>query len=132
MQPNALGRFFARPTLGRKTVSILLNLALVFSIFATLGSFPRTVHAAATVDTFTRAQNTNANGYGVWTVPAGVTQADVACWGGGGGGGDGNNTGGGGGGGGAFASSTVSSLVAGTAYTIFIGAGGATTTTDTG
>jgi len=64
-------------------------------------------------------------GYGEWTVPAGVTNASVACWGGGAGGGDGSTSGGGaGGGGGAFASTTLT-VMAGTKYTVFVGAGGA-------
>ena len=88
-------------------------------------SFPPEIQEAhATTDTFTLASGTNAAGYGSWIVPTGVTSADAACWGAGGGGGDGTNAGGAGGGGGAMASSTISSLVAGTQYTIFIGAKG--------
>jgi hypothetical protein len=70
-------------------------------------------------------------GYGSWVAPAGVTSADVACWGAGGGGGDGTNTGGGGGGAGAYAASTVS-VVPGTQYTINIPAGGAGATAAAG
>jgi len=59
-----------------------------------------------------------------WIAPTDVTSADVACWGAGGGGGVIANNGGGGGGGGAFASSTVA-VTPGTAYTVRVGAGGA-------
>lgn len=65
-----------------------------------------------------------------WTAPAGVTSADVACWGGGGGGGIIAASGGGGGGGGAFASSTVT-VVPGSIYSIVIGAGGTADTVAT-
>jgi len=94
---------------------------------------PEVQEARAATDTYTRASGTNADGYGSWVVPAGVTSAIVACWGGGGGGGDGlSGDGGGGAGGGAFASSTITSLVEGTQYTIYIGAGGGRATADGG
>jgi hypothetical protein len=63
-------------------------------------------------------------GYTTWTVPDGVDEAIIACWGGGGGGGDGNTTGQGGGGGGAFASSTVA-VSPSDVIRLFIGEGGA-------
>src|SRR3989338_1345833 len=111
-------RGFDRLTTGtlKKIVVPLLIFAWVFSLWPQV--------AWATTDTFSLTVGTNANRYGLWTVPAGATSADVACWGAGGGGGDGDATGGGGGGGGAFASSTIGSLVEGTSYTIFIGAKG--------
>ena len=99
----------------KKTIVPILIFVWAFSIWPQV--------AWATTDTFTLTLNTT-NNYGLWTVPAGVTSADVACWGAGGGGGDGDATGGGGGGGGAFASSTIGSLIEGTSYTIFIGAKG--------
>ncbi|MFN5224044.1 MAG: hypothetical protein ACK5DJ_07655, partial [Bacteroidota bacterium] len=61
---------------------------------------------------------------GTFTVPAGVTQITVECWGGGGsGGGTGANTakGGGGGAGGSYASSVLTSLTPGTIYTVTVG-----------
>ena len=122
-------------------VLFFLVFGLVFSPFVSYIPFPErfekvaqkfeVYEAYATTDVFTLASGTNSAGYGSWVVPGGVTSAIVACWGGGGGGKDGTDGGGGkGGGGGGFASSTVSSLVAGTQYTIFIGAGGAGGTSD--
>ncbi len=103
----------------QKSIAVMLVSVLVFSAAF---SFPTQAGASQT-DIFSTA------GFASWTAPAGVTSAIVACWGGGGagfGGTIGNNGGGGaGGGGGAFASSTVA-VTAGTQYTIFIGAGGAT------
>lgn len=60
-------------------------------------------------------------GANVWTLPAGVSTAIVACWGGGGGGGVITDDGGGGGGGGAFASTTLTGLTASSSYTITVG-----------
>lgn len=65
----------------------------------------------------------DSTGYTTWTVPDGVTQAIIACWGAGGGGGDGNGSGGGGGGGGAFAS-TTQSVSPSDVIRLFIGTGG--------
>lgn len=63
-------------------------------------------------------------GYAGWIAPVEVTSAVVNCWGGGGAGFDGTNSGGGaGGGGGAFVSSTVT-VIPGTTYTVYVGAGG--------
>lgn len=63
---------------------------------------------------------------GTYTVPAGVTEFTVSCWGAGGGGSDisSSNRRGGGGGGGAFASKTVA-VIPNSSYTISIGHGGA-------
>jgi len=58
-----------------------------------------------------------------WTVPVGVTSANISCWGGGGGGHDDYLAGGGGGGGGAFVSSTIEVTPEAT-YDIYVGAGG--------
>jgi hypothetical protein len=62
-----------------------------------------------------------------FTVPAGVTEITVECWGGGGGGGGSNSTlgtrYGGGGGGGGFSAATYN-VSSGQTYTITIGAGG--------
>lgn len=63
-------------------------------------------------------------GANVWTLPASVSTAIVACWGGGGGGGILSTDGGSGGGGGAFASTTLSGLTASSSYTITVGARG--------
>lgn len=107
---------------------------LQFKIWNTEFKIPPTVEEtyAMTSSTYTRTYNVNANGYGSWVAPAGITSVVVACRGGGGGGGDGaggNGSGGGaGGGGGAFVSSTET-VVPGTQYTIFIGAGGLGATT---
>lgn len=66
-----------------------------------------------------------------WTAPSVITQVDAACWGAGGGGGDGTGAGAGGGGGGAFASATVP-VIAGTTYTVVVGAGGSGATVGAG
>ena len=68
-----------------------------------------------------------------WVCPVGVTTVQVECWGGGGTGGSsrrpgGSNGYGGGGGGGAYAKSNSVTVVPGTAYTVFVGAGGVHTT----
>lgn len=92
-----------------------LSLGILFAL-------PQSAYAATA--SFTRASGTNANGYGQWTVPAGVTgEADFACWGGGAGGLDEptTNEAGGGGGGGAFASSTIS-VTEGAIYYFYIAA----------
>ncbi len=62
---------------------------------------------------------------GSWTVPAGVTQLTVECWGGGGGGGYSNTRGlaGGGGGGGAYAKKTIT-VTPGQLISFAIGSGG--------
>ena len=69
---------------------------------------------------------------GTWICPAGVTSANVKCWGAGGGGGSrtsGTATSYGGGGGGAYATNTITGLVPGTSYSFTVGAGGAATAT---
>lgn len=67
---------------------------------------------------------------GTYTVPAGVTQLVVECWGGGGAGGGatGNPAAGGGGGGGAYVKSTVN-VTPGTTYTVTVGGIKTATTT---
>lgn len=62
---------------------------------------------------------------GTFTVPSGVTQLTVQCWGGGGGGSTvtSNNRRGGGGGGGAYATSLVN-VTPGNIYSVVVGAGG--------
>ena len=102
--------------MGRQLKKLFSIILLVVLIFGSFSIFPNTLQA--TTDIYTRASGTVA-GYAEWTVPAGVTTADFACWGGGGGGADGSNAGGGGGGGGAFASSTISVTV-GSIYRIFV------------
>lgn len=81
---------------------------------------------------FLQAQVTEAfitPGAQVWTVPSGVFQITVEVWGGGGSGGEGaGNESGGGGGGGAFAKKNTFSVVPGTSYDLFVGAGGANVT----
>ena len=59
-----------------------------------------------------------------WTVPAGISQITVECWGGGGGGGGARIGAGGGGGGGAYNTATFAVSV-GQVYTITVGNGGA-------
>lgn len=63
---------------------------------------------------------------GTFTVPAGVTEITVECWGGGGGGGgsNNNNNGGSGGGGGGYASRTFTGLTPGSPINFIVGAGG--------
>jgi len=63
---------------------------------------------------------------GTFVAPAGVTSVTVECWGAGGAGGMNNDdfSNGGGGGGGAYRKTTNVSVVAGTSYTITVGAGG--------
>ncbi|MBP6312507.1 MAG: T9SS type A sorting domain-containing protein [Flavobacteriales bacterium] len=64
---------------------------------------------------------------GTFTVPSGVSQVVVECWGGGGRGGSRTSNGrAGGGGGGAYARSTIS-VVAGNTYTVTVGAGSTST-----
>ncbi len=61
-----------------------------------------------------------------WTVPAGVTQVRVQCWGAGAGGGGGNTAEGGeGGGGGEYAEEPTFAVTAGQVYQVYVGAGGA-------
>ncbi len=76
--------------------------------------------ARAATDTFTTT------GAGTWTAPAGVTSITVEVWGGGGRGGSFGGGGaeaiGGGGGGGAYSRSVVT-VVPGTTYNLFVGAG---------
>lgn len=62
---------------------------------------------------------------GTFTVPVGVTQITVECWGAGGGGGSANSNGTacGGGGGGAYAKSVVN-VTAGNTYNVVVGTGG--------
>ena len=70
---------------------------------------------------------------GTFTVPAGVTTVDVQAWGGGGKGSTRSNNGrGGGGGGGAYAASTVSVNALNTPYSVTVGAGSTSNTTDGG
>ena len=103
--------------MGRQLKKLFSILLLAVLIVGSFGIFPNTLQA--TTDIYTRASGT-VNGYAEWTVPAGVTSADFACWGGGGGGADAAATNGGaGGGGGAFASSTISVTV-GAVYRIFV------------
>jgi hypothetical protein len=64
------------------------------------------------------------SGTGTWTVPSGVTEVKIACWGGGGGGSGKNANRGSGGGGGAYSSSTISTTP-GDVYNYSIGNGGA-------
>lgn len=62
-----------------------------------------------------------------WTVPTGVTSIQVEAWGGGGGGGGATaatGRSGGGGAGGAYVKNTNVTVIAGTTYTITVGAGG--------
>jgi hypothetical protein len=61
-----------------------------------------------------------------WTVPAGVFQITVECWGAGGGGGQAQNlnTSRGGGGGGAYAKKNTFAVTPGTSYNYSIGIGG--------
>src|SRR3954447_3070463 len=65
---------------------------------------------------------------GTFTAPPGITSATVECWGGGGGAGNRFPSppigSGGGGGGGAYSAKLVTGLVAGTGYTVTVGAGG--------
>jgi hypothetical protein len=64
------------------------------------------------------------NSSSTWTVPDGIEEVRVQCWGGGGAGGHPTFLPGGGGGGGAYAESTIA-VVPGTIETIEVGAGGA-------
>jgi hypothetical protein len=65
-----------------------------------------------------------ASGSGSWTVPSGVTEINVECWGGGGNGSKMNSSRGAGGGGGAYSKSTIT-VIPGNVYNYFIGSGGA-------
>jgi hypothetical protein len=70
------------------------------------------------------------NGVYAWTCPAGVTQAEIECWGAGaGGGGGGASQGGEGGGGGEYTQEPAYAVVPGTVYTYAVGAGGTGGTT---
>ncbi|MCB0790077.1 MAG: hypothetical protein KDB75_12280, partial [Flavobacteriales bacterium] len=67
--------------------------------------------------------STTYNGSSTFTVPAGVTEVTVECWGGGGRGASRTSNGrGGGGGGGAYASSIIP-VVPGNTYTVTVGNG---------
>lgn len=67
-------------------------------------------------------------GNGTWTVPPGVTKADVEVWGGGGGSGGAtpgaNGSGGAGGAGGGYSRKLITGLVPGTVINFTVGAGG--------
>jgi hypothetical protein len=70
---------------------------------------------------------------GTWTCPTGVTSIKVECWGGGGGGGAANTTtsrAAGGGGGGSYVVNNILAVVPGTVYTVTVGAGGITPSTN--
>jgi hypothetical protein len=73
---------------------------------------------ASTTTTITQT----ANGTYTWTPPAGVTSANIQCWGAGGGGG---GSAGSGGGGGEYAQEANYAVTPGTAYTYVVGNGGA-------
>ncbi|MDA1169238.1 MAG: carboxypeptidase regulatory-like domain-containing protein [bacterium] len=76
--------------------------------------------AYATTDTFATP------GAYLWTVPTGVTSADIEVWGGGGGGNDDSTScADRGGGGGAYSKTTSVYTPPGTAFTVIVGAGGA-------
>jgi hypothetical protein len=64
------------------------------------------------------------SGTGTWTVPSGITEINVACWGGGGGGSGKNANRGSGGGGGAYSGSSIATTP-GNVYNYTIGNGGA-------
>jgi hypothetical protein len=69
-------------------------------------------------------QNQTFTTSGTFTVPAGVTQVTIECWGAGGGGGSRSTSGrAGGGGGGAYASSTIA-VTPGNLYNVVVGSGG--------
>jgi hypothetical protein len=70
------------------------------------------------------AQNQTFTTSGTFTVPAGVTQVTVECWGAGGGGGSRSNNGRGGGGGGGAYSSSVVAVTPGNIYNVVVGSGG--------
>ncbi|MCP9751985.1 GEVED domain-containing protein [Ferruginibacter sp. HRS2-29] len=92
----------------------IFYLAIIAILFATTG-FAQT----QTVTYTTTGQQT-------WTAPCGVTSITVECWGGGGAGGGATNGGtstGSGGAGGAYSRKTIA-VVAGTTYTLNVGAGG--------
>jgi hypothetical protein len=94
--------------------SIKFHLSLlVVALFLLIAS---NTHAQST-QTFTNS--------GTFTVPAGVTQITVECWGAGGGGGSAasNGTVCGGGGGGAYAKSVIN-VTAGNTYNVLVGTGG--------
>ncbi len=96
-----------------KKIGILLGGVFLFA-FQTLGQTVSKSYTSAGTSTF--------------TVPSGVTNITVECWGAGGGGGSRSNNGcGGGGGGGAYARSNIS-VTAGTSYTIVVGTGGGANT----
>ncbi len=101
-------------------ISLGLTSVLTFVIFVYWPSEDTTELVFGSVTSFTTA------GFHSFTPPAGLRTVAVACWGGGGAGFDGGTSGGGsGGGGGAYAASTIT-VVPGTLYTIFVGAGGLT------
>lgn len=94
----------------------------LLSFFVYIILFGTNLFAQGSNQAFTSLSNSgNTN----WTVPAGVTQITVACWGGGGAGGGatGNPSAGGGGAGGAY-SRRVLTVVPGTVYNVHVGAGG--------
>lgn len=81
---------------------------------------------------FTQQQVIDYTTNGTFTVPFGVSQIKVECWGAGGAGGARTTNGrSGGGGGGAYASSTIS-VVLGDTYAVVVGAGGTSSTTNNG
>lgn len=73
----------------------------------------------------------NATGNQTFTVPAGVTQITVECWGGGGRGGSRTSNGYGGGGGGGAYSRSVLSVTPGSTINLFVGAGAPASTSTT-
>lgn len=84
------------------------------------GAYVYTAPTGATVSTTLTAAS------GTWVCPAGVTSAQVECWGGGGGGAYGDSTrGGAGGGGGEYAKRPSVPLTPGVGYAYQIGQGGA-------
>jgi fibronectin-binding autotransporter adhesin len=97
------------------------NLNLCFWAFLAFG-----ILSGGEVFGQTSSQTFNTNG--TFTVPAGVTNITVECWGGGGGGGNSlllTNNGGGGGGGGGYSRKVYTGLVPGTNYSVVVGAFGA-------
>jgi hypothetical protein len=103
-----------------RTFQVLRPGMIVILFFSVILSYGQTLN-----QTYTSA------GTHTFTVPPGVTQVIVECWGGGGGGGfarNNNGAAGGGGGGGGYSISTVS-VAPGTNITVTVGAGGAGGTT---
>lgn len=87
---------------------------------STTGLSPVVVYLSGAVANL--SVNGSVSAAGTWTCPAGVSTAQVECWGAGGGGGGGTTTnGGGGGGGGEYAAEPSYAVIPGNVYTYAVG-----------